>query len=93
MLDAAVIGSARAIEHYEISRYGTLIAWAEELGYANVTGLLNTNLKEEKAADEKLNGLAEAKVNRKASGHRIAAQRSAATKRKTGSPKRPARKK
>jgi len=93
VLDAAVIGSARAIEHYEISRYGTLIAWAEELGYANVTGLLNTNLKEEKAADEKLNGLAEAKVNRKASGHRIAAQRSAATKRKTGSPKRPARKK
>ena len=93
VLDAAVIGSAQAIEHYEISRYGTLIAWAEELGYANVTGLLNTNLKEEKAADEKLNGLAEAKVNRKASGHRIAAQRSAATKRKTGSPKRPARKK
>ena len=75
VLDAAVIGSAQAIEHYEISRYGTLIAWAEELGYDNVTGLLNSNLREEKAADKKLNGIAEAKVNRKASGHRTAAQR------------------
>jgi ferritin-like metal-binding protein YciE len=76
VLDAAVIGSAQAIEHYEISRYGTLIAWAEELGYDNVTGLLNSNLREEKAADKKLNGIAEAKVNRRASGHRTAAQRS-----------------
>jgi ferritin-like metal-binding protein YciE len=43
VLDAALIGSAQAIEHYEISRYGTLIAWADELGYDNVTGLLNSN--------------------------------------------------
>jgi ferritin-like metal-binding protein YciE len=93
VLDAAVIGSAQAIEHYEISRYGTLIAWAEELGYDNVTGLLRANLREEKAADKRLSGLAESKVNRKASGHRVAAQRSAVTKRKTGSAKRPARKK
>jgi ferritin-like metal-binding protein YciE len=83
VLDAAVIGSAQAIEHYEISRYGTLIAWAEELGYDNVTGLLNSNLKEEKAADKKLNGIADGKVNRKASGHRTAAQRSR-TQTKTG---------
>jgi ferritin-like metal-binding protein YciE len=75
VLDAAVIGSAQAIEHYEISRYGTLVAWAEELGYDNVTGLLNSNLREEKAADKKLNGIAEGKVNRKASGHRTAAHR------------------
>ena len=61
VLDAAVIGSAQAIEHYEISRYGTLIAWAEELGHDNVTGLLKSNLKEEKAADRKLNTLAEGK--------------------------------
>ena len=52
VLDAAIIGSAQAIEHYEISRYGTLIAWAQELGHSNVTGLLNSNLKEEKAADK-----------------------------------------
>ncbi len=74
VLDAAVIGAAQAIEHYEISRYGTLIAWAEELGHDNVTRLLNANLREEKAADKKLNTIAEDKVNRKASRHRTAAQ-------------------
>ena len=66
MLDAAIIGSAQAVEHYEISRYGTLIAWAEELGRNEVTRLLNANLREEKAADRKLNTLAENKVNRRA---------------------------
>jgi ferritin-like metal-binding protein YciE len=87
VLDAAVIGSAQAIEHYEISRYGTLIAWAEELGHENVVPLLNANLKEEKAADRKLNGLAEGKVNRRATGHRTAAQR-ATSKKRTGGAKR-----
>ena len=57
VLDAAVIGSAQAIEHYEISRYGTLIAWAQELGHDNLISLLNANLREEKAADRKLNTL------------------------------------
>jgi ferritin-like metal-binding protein YciE len=65
VLDAAIIGSAQAIEHYEISRYGTLIAWAEELGHDNVIRFLKANLKEEKAADKKLNTL-RAKLNRKA---------------------------
>ena len=65
VLDAAIIGSAQAVEHYEMSRYGTLIAWAEELGHANVVSLLNANLKEEKAADKKLNALAEGGVNRR----------------------------
>ena len=49
----------------EISRYGTLIAWAEELGHDNVLPLLNANLKEEKAADRKLNTLAKRGVNRR----------------------------
>jgi ferritin-like metal-binding protein YciE len=53
VLDAAIIGSAQAVEHYEISRYGTLIAWAEELGHDEVTRLLNANLREENAADRK----------------------------------------
>ena len=75
VLDAAIIGSAQAVEHYEISRYGTLIAWAEELGHANVVSRLNANLKEEKAADKKLNMLAEGGVNKRASG-RTAAKRS-----------------
>jgi ferritin-like metal-binding protein YciE len=54
VLDAAIIGSAQAVEHYEIARYGTLIAWAESLGHDDIIRLLNTNLNEEKAADKKL---------------------------------------
>ena len=87
VLDAAVIGSAQAIEHYEISRYGTLIAWANELGHDNVTGLLKSNLKEEKAADRKLNTLAEGKVNRSATRKRSAASRSRAIVKRSGSAK------
>jgi ferritin-like metal-binding protein YciE len=86
VLDAAIIGSAQAIEHYEISRYGTLIAWAEILGHENVTSLLNSNLREEKAADKRLNVLAEGKVNRRASGQRTAAHR--VTTRKRSAPAR-----
>ncbi len=69
VLDAALIGSAQAVEHYEITRYGTLIAWAQALGHDNVVSLLNANLKEEKAADKKLTTLAEGGgVNRRATG-------------------------
>jgi ferritin-like metal-binding protein YciE len=67
VLDAALIGSAQAVEHYEMARYGTLIAWAESLGHDDITRLLNTNLNEEKAADKKLSSVALRKgVNRKA---------------------------
>jgi ferritin-like metal-binding protein YciE len=96
VLDAAIIGSAQAVEHYEIARYGTLIAWAEELGHRTVVSLLKANLREEKAADKKLSGLAEGSVNRRASGRtasrsptRRAAASSATGKQKTGSAKRP----
>jgi ferritin-like metal-binding protein YciE len=68
VLDAALIAAAQAVEHYEITRYGTLIAWAEELGEDAVGKLLAITLKEEKAADKKLSGLAEKKVNLKAAG-------------------------
>jgi ferritin-like metal-binding protein YciE len=68
VLDAALIAAAQAVEHYEITRYGTLIAWAEELGKDAIAKLLATTLKEEKAADKKLNTLAEKKVNLKAVG-------------------------
>jgi ferritin-like metal-binding protein YciE len=68
VLDAALIAAAQAVEHYEITRYGTLIAWAEELGKEDVAKLLTTTLKEEKAADKKLSGIAEKKVNLKAAG-------------------------
>jgi ferritin-like metal-binding protein YciE len=67
VLDAAIIGSAQAVEHYEMARYGTLIAWAEELGRNDIVRLLTTNLNEEKAADKKLATVAQRKgVNRKA---------------------------
>jgi ferritin-like metal-binding protein YciE len=48
VLDAAIVANSQAVEHYEISRYGTLIAWAEELGHEDVVRLLTTNLNEEK---------------------------------------------
>ena len=67
VLDAAIVGAAQAIEHYEICRYGTLIAWAEELGHDEVVRFLTTNLNEEKAANTKLNTVALRKgVNKKA---------------------------
>jgi ferritin-like metal-binding protein YciE len=67
VLDAAIVGAAQSVEHYEIARYGTLIAWADELGHDDVVRLLTTNLNEEKAADKKLSTVALRKgVNRRA---------------------------
>ena len=66
VLDAALIASAQAVEHYEMTRYGTLIAWAEKLGHNDCAEILRDTLKEEKAADEKLTGIAETQVNRAA---------------------------
>jgi ferritin-like metal-binding protein YciE len=67
VLDAGIVGSAQAVEHYEIARYGTLIAWAEAIGHDDIVRLLNTNLNEEKAADKKLSTVALRKgVNRRA---------------------------
>ena len=67
VLDATIVGAAQAVEHYEIARYGTLIAWAESVGHDDIVRLLNTNLNEEKAADKKLSTVALRKgVNRKA---------------------------
>jgi ferritin-like metal-binding protein YciE len=67
VLDAAIVANAQAVEHYEIARYGTLIAWAEELGHDDIVRFLTSNLNEEKAANTKLNTVALRKgVNRKA---------------------------
>src|SRR6201995_2087598 len=68
VLDAALVASAQAVEHYEMCRYGTLIAWAEALGHDEIVRFLTTNLNEEKAANTKLNTIAMRKgVNAKAS--------------------------
>jgi len=66
VLDAALIAAAQAVEHYEITRYGSLIAWAKQLGRNDCAELLQQNLEEEKAADKKLTTLAESRVNRRA---------------------------
>jgi ferritin-like metal-binding protein YciE len=66
VLDAALIAAAQAVEHYEITRYGSLIAWAKQLGRNDCATLLQQNLEEEKATDKKLTSMAESNVNRKA---------------------------
>jgi ferritin-like metal-binding protein YciE len=64
--DAGLLAAAQAVEHYEISRYGTLCAWAEELGWSDVSTLLAATLSEEKQTDKDLTQLAEADVNERA---------------------------
>jgi ferritin-like metal-binding protein YciE len=64
--DAGMIAAAQAVEHYEITRYGTLIAWANQLGHTEVVKLFQQNLDQEKAADQKLTALAVENLNREA---------------------------
>jgi ferritin-like metal-binding protein YciE len=66
VLDAALINAAQAAEHYEIARYGSLIAWAKQLGRNDCASILQKTLDEEKATDKKLTSLAESKVNLRA---------------------------
>jgi ferritin-like metal-binding protein YciE len=82
VLDAAIITSAQAVEHYEITRYGALIAWAEEMGRGDFATILQENLDEEKAADKKLSEIAEGRVNRKAEGHQVSRRKARATPRR-----------
>ena len=62
-LDAGLLAAAQAVEHYEMSRYGTLRTWAGELGMPEAVALLEATLKEEKATDAALTNLAESVVN------------------------------
>ena len=66
VLDASMIADAQAVEHYEIARYGTLIAWAKQLGLNDAAGLLQQTLEEEKATDQALTKIAESVVNQEA---------------------------
>jgi ferritin-like metal-binding protein YciE len=65
-LDAGLLAAAQAVEHYEISRYGTLRTWAEELGLPDAVKLLEATLREEKATDVALSQIAETVVNQEA---------------------------
>jgi ferritin-like metal-binding protein YciE len=66
VLDAGMISSAQAVEHYEICRYGTLIEWAKDLGHDDAIKLLQQTLDEEKNADKLLSRIAKSSSNRKA---------------------------
>src|SRR6201991_889383 len=66
VLDAALINAAQAAEHYEIVRYGSLIAWARQLGRSDCASILQKTLDEEKTTDKKLTSLAEGQVNLRA---------------------------
>ena len=63
VMNVGLVAAAQAVEHYEITRYGALIAWATELGRTDVVPLLKANLNEEKATDAKLTALAEGRIN------------------------------
>lgn len=65
-LDAGLLAAAQAVEHYEISRYGTLVTWADELGLAKASKLLKETLAEEKKTDQTLTGIAKTVVNAEA---------------------------
>ena len=66
-LDAGLIAAAQAVEHYEIARYGTLLAWAKQLGLSEAEGLIQETLVEEENTDELLSELAEDAINPSAS--------------------------
>ena len=65
-LDAGLLAGAQAVEHYEISRYGTLKTWADELGLRDAVRLLDATLQEEKKTDATLTRIAESVVNKEA---------------------------
>ena len=69
-----MLAAAQAVEHYEISRYGTLKAWAEKLGMDEAAGLLDETLQEEKETDEKLTDLAESEINVEADEQTVPAE-------------------
>ena len=66
VLDAALINAAQAVEHYEITRYGSLVAWAKQLGRNDCASVLQKTLDEERATDKKLTTLAESRINLRA---------------------------
>jgi ferritin-like metal-binding protein YciE len=71
--DAGLIACGQAVEHYEMARYGAMIAWAQAAGHAEIVPLLQQTLDEEKSADKKLNDLAVKQINKKASAVQKAA--------------------
>lgn len=71
--DAGIIACAQAVEHYEMARYGALLAWAKACGMKEVAQLLDETLQEEKKADTQLNQMANAEINKQAASSARAA--------------------
>jgi ferritin-like metal-binding protein YciE len=97
VMNVGIIAAAQAVEHYEITRYGALIAWATELGRGDCVPLFKANLAEEKATDQKLTALAERRINPKAEtksegGKKPAKRAAGSARRKPKSQARPATK-
>ena len=90
VMDVGLVAAAQAVEHYEITRYGALIAWASELGRNDVIPHLKASLAEEKATDQKLTTLAERRINPEAEKGTKAKPKSTARRAKTA--RRPAAK-
>src|SRR6185436_2820004 len=87
VLYVGIIAAAQAVEHYEITRYGALIAWARELGHGDDAAILARNLREEKAADNTLTAIANRRVNPRSArraGTRAGASRPRRAKAKRG---------
>jgi ferritin-like metal-binding protein YciE len=77
-LDAMILAGAQAVEHYEITRYGTLVEWAREMGHTEAQRMLEQILDQEKAADQKLTKIAESQVNDRANAESPASMQMAA---------------
>jgi ferritin-like metal-binding protein YciE len=93
IMDVGLIAAAQAVEHYEITRYGALIAWATELGHTDCLPLFKANLAEEKATDQTLTAMAEHRINPKAEEKPAKSKpKSTARRSKPKSPARPAAK-
>ena len=70
VLDAGIIAGAQRAEHYEMGAYGSVIAWAKQIGEGDIASLLEETLEEEKGADEKLSALAESSINQQAASEK-----------------------
>jgi ferritin-like metal-binding protein YciE len=91
VMNVGLIAAAQAVEHYEITRYGALIAWATELGRNDCVPLLMASLNEEKATDQKLTAMAERRINPQGDKKPAKAQPKNTTRRKPKSQGRPAK--
>jgi len=91
VMNIGLVAAAQAVEHYEITRYGALIAWATELGRTDLVPLFKANLAEEKATDAKLSAIAERRINPRADKEKSRAKPKSTARRKKSARRPPAK--